>query len=493
MELNSPLIKKRTLRAFKELICDYELGKDLITYFEDEEIHLENLDFKHLELNDCEALYESYIKALDISNPFDVKKLLSVMETFIIKNKKSGLWESENFETFIEFLQKDEIEFDGTNFRLFFNGSSLEKKETDNAFQTSFKGENELESEDGNSLAHLSEDEREVFIEPVQYSIFELHRKYGRGDLILSPFYQRESVWKIPKKSKLIESVLRKIPIPSLYFAERKDGKWEVVDGQQRLRAFFDYLEGDFKLSKLPVLTHLKGLSFNRLETIYQRKLEDYQLHIFIISKDSHPDVRFDIFERINEGATQLNAQELRNSMYREGQIEFIKELAKDKHFIALTKGKLQVVRLKDQEAVLRFLAFYINGYKNYNGNLNSFLNYTMDRYHDYYNDLNHIKHIFSQTMNTILDVFGANAFTKNDSRMINMSLFDILTYSFAKFPNSELHDNASKIVKSLNELISNDEEFYKSISHNTLSKKSVNYRFEKWIEVLEETIRGER
>lgn len=126
----------------------------------------------------------------------------------------------------------------------------------------------------------------------------------------------------------MIESVIRNIPIPSFYFAELDDGKWEVVDGQQRLRAFFEFINNEYRLSSLPVLTDLNRKYFKDL-TSQGRKIEDYILHIFIIKKNSHPDIRFDIFERINEGATQLNAQELRNSMYRNGQNEILKKLSK--------------------------------------------------------------------------------------------------------------------------------------------------------------------
>ncbi|WP_033827575.1 DUF262 domain-containing protein [Bacillus andreraoultii] len=111
-----------------------------------------------------------------------------------------------------------------------------------------------------------------------------------RGDIILQPHYQRKDVWTRSKKSKLIESVLCNIPIPSIYLAETKDGDWEVIDGQQRLRAFFDFIEGKYKLSQMPILSNLKNKYFNDLGT-YHRKLEDYQLHIFIIKKESHPDI----------------------------------------------------------------------------------------------------------------------------------------------------------------------------------------------------------
>lgn len=200
-----------------------------------------------------------------------------------------------------------------------------------------------------------------MIFEKKDLTIFELHRRYKRGDIILKPIYQRErGIWSSTKNSKLIESVLRNIPIPFIYLAEvntEDNGeKWEVVDGQKRLIAFFDYLEGKYKLKHLEVL---EDDGFDNLESQYKRKIEDYQLYTFIIKKESHPDIKFDVFERINEGATPLNAQELRNSIYRGKRIEMLNNLSKIEVYQKLV-NKLSDTRQKDKEALLRFLSFYL-------------------------------------------------------------------------------------------------------------------------------------
>lgn len=351
------------------------------------------------------------------------------------------------------------------------------------------------EEEEGNDLSYIPEEEREVFIDRAQLSVFELHRRCKRGDIILQPYYQRKNVWTRPKKSKLIESILRSIPIPSIYFAETREGKWEVVDGQQRLTSFFEFLDNEYPLLQLPVLSQFERKYFKDLEG-FQRKIEDYQLHIFIIKKESHPDIRFDIFERINEGATQLNAQELRNSIYRGPRIKLLIELSKNPNFVRVTKGKLQEKRLKHQEAVLRFISFYKKGYEVYNGNLNSFLNYTLEDNLVNDNNIDEIEDVLNITMGTIYDVFGENAFIKADARIkkINMSLFDIISYSFAIYihKRTEIIEHREQIVNSLNRLIGEDPEFKRSITSNTLTRKNVNYRFYKWLTIFEEIISGD-
>lgn len=354
--------------------------------------------------------------------------------------------------------------------------------------------ENEQDVEDGDDLCHVPEEDRTVLMERAQFSIYELYRRYKRGDIILAPDYQRKSVWNTPKKSKLVESVILNIPIPSIYFAEQKDGKWEVIDGQQRLRTFFDFLKGEFKLSALPVLVNLSNLDFESLESSHQRKIEDYSLHVFIIKENSHADIKFDIFERINEGATQLNAQELRNSMYRNGQNRYIKELSKTPSFIRLTKGKISEKRLKNLEAVLRFLSFWKKGYEGYKGNMNSFLNDTMEHFFEYYpieNEKNVTKE-FQETMQLIDDVLGSEAFMKTGASRMNMSLFEVITYSFATLPKEKIKENSKEIKEMYDELMQSNDDFIQAISSSTLSKKTVQSRFSIWMNHMQKIIGGE-
>lgn len=351
----------------------------------------------------------------------------------------------------------------------------------------------EDQNEEGSTMVNVLEEDREVFIDRAQLSIFELHRRYQRKDIILRPKFQRKDVWTKPKKSKLIESVLRNIPVPSIYLAETEDDEWEVIDGQQRLTAFFNFLEGEFSLSQLPVLTQLEKKYFKELGT-YQRKIEDYQLHIFIIKKQSHPDIRFDIFERINEGAVQLNAQELRNSIYRGETMDNLYQLSKIPAFIGVIKGKVQENRLKDQEAMLRFLSFYLQGIKSYNGNLNSFLNSTLEKKMINNNNFEELKIVVENTMDAIFEVFGERAFISPHVQIkrMNMSLFDILSYSFSQYDKAVILEKKDMIRYSLKELVDEDNEFMRSITSNTLTIANLNYRFETWLTNVQKIIKGD-
>ncbi len=352
--------------------------------------------------------------------------------------------------------------------------------------------DNDLE-ESGSNYSYIDKSQRKVSIGRDQFTIFESHRRYKRGDIDLQPDYQRKDVWTFKKKSRLIESVLLSIPIPMFYLAELENEKKEVVDGQQRLKAFFHFLDNEYPLEKLDILDDLNGKKFMQLTPDLQRKLEDYQLSFFIIKKESHRDIRFDVFQRVNEGATKLSAQELRNGIYRGYRVELLKELAGDENFKKMVEKKLAVSRMKDHEAVLRFLAFYIKGYETYSGNLNSFLNDTLDQLPAAKDKVfyDRLKTSFRSTMDTIFQVFGPDAFIKGDAKKkkINLSLFDILCYSFEKIEKEKILAAKEQIKEKLDELIEKQDDFYYAITSNTLTKNSVKTRFEIWLKAMEDCI----
>src|SRR5699024_5164097 len=202
-----------------------------------------------------DEVINTIIKELNLYNRSVISKIIDIMNVFVIKNSNEGLFDfnkqpKPSFNKLIDLMKMDNYGFSKSDCKFFeitdMNGDINYTEAQMNEAQD-FASD---ELEEGNSLSYIPQSEREVDIGLVHLSIFELHRRYQRGDIILKPFYQRGSVWNVPKKSKLIESVLRKIPIPSLYFAETDDGKWEVVDGQQRLTSFFEFLDNNFKLNQ---------------------------------------------------------------------------------------------------------------------------------------------------------------------------------------------------------------------------------------------------
>jgi hypothetical protein len=162
--------------------------------------------------------------------------------------------------------------------------------------------------------------------------------------LNIRPEYQRRLRWTNPQKSKLIESLLLNIPVPPVFFFEAEEARYEVMDGQQRLNAIKEFLEGDFALSTLTVLKPLNGLRYNRLPPRVKRALDRSSLSAIILLAESEKDkvnagdgreidIRRFIFDRLNTGGRKLNAQELRNAIYPGSFNRAIVEMARDNVF----------------------------------------------------------------------------------------------------------------------------------------------------------------
>ena len=160
-------------------------------------------------------------------------------------------------------------------------------------------------------------------IQKADFTVNSVIDKINRGKVNLRPSYQREYVWTVRTASKLIESLILNIPIPTMFFHETQSGKLEVVDGKQRLTSIWSFIQGEFpdgspfKLTGLEVYEDLNGKTFTDLHERFQETILDYPLNVHTISRSSQPDFVFEVFERLNMGATQLNEQELRNCIYQ--------------------------------------------------------------------------------------------------------------------------------------------------------------------------------
>lgn len=188
-----------------------------------------------------------------------------------------------------------------------------------------------------------------------------IYELYQDGILKLDPDFQRQYVWNSRKrKSRLIESLMLRIPIPAFYFFEKKDGSFLVIDGQQRLRTIFDFLDGNFSLYGMEYLgEEYDKKKFDDLDPKYQQRIRRTQLAINTLDERSPQKVVYDIFRRINSGGMPLNPQEMRNAICSDSVREFLRQGASSKAFIEATRRKINPLRLDDQEIFLRFITIY--------------------------------------------------------------------------------------------------------------------------------------
>lgn len=231
---------------------------------------------------------------------------------------------------------------------------------------------------------------------------------YQKGRLITNPDYQRDFVYNNEKSSKLIESALMGIPLPTIYLCEEENGKLSVIDGQQRIQSFIKFINGEFCLEKLSSLSELNGKKYSDLSDEDQSTIDDTSLRTIIIKKESASS-KYDIFERLNRGAVSLKEQELRNCVYRGSYNDLLNDLAKSKKVRDMFVSKNK--RMNYQELILRFFA--LRNYQTFNGSMKKFLNNYMDVHqNDSDSKIKQDKDLFNKTLSTISEVLGLKVFT---------------------------------------------------------------------------------
>lgn len=173
---------------------------------------------------------------------------------------------------------------------------------------------------------------KEIHTDGYSMSIGELHNLYINGELDIHPEFQRYFRWSVLQKSRWIESILLGIPLPSIFVSQRRDGKWDVVDGLQRLSTIFEFMgqlrgEGQELLKPLILegATYLKALDRkkwhdphdpeNSLTSDQQRYIKRSKIDIKIILRESDDSAQYELFQRLNTGGSSFTAQELRNCM----------------------------------------------------------------------------------------------------------------------------------------------------------------------------------
>ena len=128
-------------------------------------------------------------------------------------------------------------------------------------------------------------------------TVHDVLRRIEKGSFVMNPDFQRDFIWGEDKQSKLIESVLMRIPLPVFYLAEDDLGRLVVVDGLQRLSTFQSFVNNKLRLR----LSHQGELNMKRFEDLspkLQNRVEDCNLILYIIDAKVPERARLDIFER---------------------------------------------------------------------------------------------------------------------------------------------------------------------------------------------------
>jgi uncharacterized protein with ParB-like and HNH nuclease domain len=348
----------------------------------------------------------------------------------------------------------------------------------------------ELESEVQPIIDDSGKD-RKLFTHPYDFIIRSLKDQVDDGTLVLADDFQRRRVWDDTKASRLIESLLINVPIPVCYFAELEDGSYSVIDGQQRLTAIYRYLNDKFKLRSLRIRSDLNKKKFSQLGISDRRSIQSRSIRCILIQKESHPEIRFDVFDRLNSNSVKLNRQELRNSLYKGDLNKLIKELSEDETFKKLRRSENVDKRMNDCEMILRFFAFYFDR-ANYQGNLSKFLDkYLQSGMKMSAEVVHNHREIFLKTINDVDCVFGENSFRRYDpindiwNKSLNRAIYDIVMLYFAEIPSDIIQQKNNDILGEFKKIF-NDEAFQEDIT--SFPEKIVRFqsRLDKWRATLQ-------
>ena len=276
-----------------------------------------------------------------------------------------------------------------------------------------------------------------------------------------------------------------------LYVAEAVDGRIIVVDGLQRLSTFHRFLENKLKLSFSRADEDpphpLEGKNFSELELKLQERVEDTQLTLYILDSKAPERAKLDIFERVNSGEP-LTRQQMRNCLYSGPATRWLKRSAESSFFLTATGSSLKAKTMRDREAVNRFCAFAILGWKSYrSGEMDSFLADALDKMNKMTsNELDALEQRFLWGMKINEDLFKRHAFrkslrTENDANRsaLNIALFDVCSVVLSSLDNAVAKRNSVGLRRSIAALLG-DEKFNESITYATNDRKRVATRFEK-------------
>ncbi|MDR6784601.1 hypothetical protein ABIE26_003247 [Pedobacter africanus] len=300
-------------------------------------------------------------------------------------------------------------------------------------------------------------------------SFGEIMSMYEKDEIIINPEFQRLYRWTNYQKTRFIESIIIGIPIPPIFVAEDESGRWELVDGLQRLSTmltFFGILKtlpekNNWLLGDGDLIRSLENYKCTELPLKIQLNLKRASCRVEIIKWNSQYDLRFELFNRLNTGGSPLTNQEIRNSLYREISSDFnafLKKLSNNSTFINLIAvSQEQIDELYLEELVLRFMSLYKNG-KNVKSSIaqhmtefmknaveNKSFNYGM------------YEQVFNKTI-SILAPLGDKTF-RAKSHVFSTAVFDTTMIGIAE--NIHLYGGAkSEKIKAKIEVVKSDEKY---------------------------------
>lgn len=376
-----------------------------------------------------------------------------------------------------------------------------EDTEMDNEKHTEF--EEEDEGDDESSVVTEPFDAKKVDVGITTPNLGALITRLHHNEIDLMPDFQRSGdLWSKQIQSRLIESILIRLPIPAFYFDAAIDDQWQVVDGLQRLSAINNFVvKKKLRLTKLEFLVEYEGLLYDELPRALQRRIDEFQISVYLIKPGTPAQMKYSLFNRINTGGLKLNPQEIRHAMSQSikkgAASKFLKSIIETEEFKRVVINKNY--RMAHDELVLRHLSFAIYGSSSYRSSMPKFLNQCMLELGELSEkDLIRLKENFLSALDTAFIIFGQDTFKKSlaipeHKKVVNKPLFETVSVCFANI-NKEGRDilinRKEDVVTAFIELLNNPK-FDAAISKSTANTERVQTRFKMVEEKMNELIIG--
>jgi len=326
-------------------------------------------------------------------------------------------------------------------------------------------------------------------------SFGEIMNMYEREEIIISPEFQRLFRWTIDQRSRFIESLLLGIPIPPIFVAEDKDGRWELVDGLQRISTIFSFFGilrtereelNNWALVSGDLLDTLEGFNKDSLPNRYRLNLKRSVCRVEIIKWDSQWDMRYELFSRLNTGGAPLTDQEIRNSIFRSGLSEmyaFIDKAVIYPSFIELIAlTERQNLELYNQELIVRYICL-VSDWENVNSSISLYMTSFLKNLLDNRKDIDQgVIELFYKTLD-LLQPLGKGIFRFENSSLFSSSLYDAIIIGISKnieYYTSHPNEILSKII-----LLKEDAQFRKNSGVASSSKNRAKRRISRALEIF--------
>jgi hypothetical protein len=324
-------------------------------------------------------------------------------------------------------------------------------------------------------------------------SFGELMNMYEDGDLFITPEYQRAFRWSNFQQTRFIESVLLGIPIPPIFVAEDDKGKWEVVDGLQRISTIFSFFgvlanfpeKNNLQLCEGEMVAELANININNLPIRLKTTIKRAVCRVEIVRWDSNEDIRYELFNRLNTGASPLSDQEIRNCIFRSYPVDLnqiLRDIAVMPNFINLiSPSPTKKEEMFLEELVLRYFAF-----KHFNADFKTTVpNFLSDFMRvvskgEYAFDLEFEKQSFVDLIDFLMINNGKSIFRPKGPFALH--LFDSISYALPKVFNT-IKGNEERIIHAINMLLVDEE--YQAVSVLAFSTTRIRQRMDRALEIF--------